>query len=210
MKKEFIIILVIMLVILPLIQGIELPGKELIEKTTQIPNLAKNNSNNFLENEIILAEKSDILSKFILGVNNYESPTYMTILILIVLTQLMCLILLKNILEISPSFKSPLSILTSLVLTGVLSLLGVFNSFTTNLMIFLNNITILDKINIGILKTVIALLLIMFVFLILNLIIGTIKETIIKQKSVSDGLKVGAQLATLRAMADIENSTRGI
>ncbi|MFW5795347.1 MAG: hypothetical protein ACOCV1_07690 [Bacillota bacterium] len=210
MKKKLLtpsLTIFIILILIPTISSFQIPEDSLIKNPDDIPKIAQNNSNNFFEEEINIQEKSEILSRVILGPNSKETINKQELIVLTILTFIM-IITIKNMLDFSPSFRGILSILTSITLTGIILLTGFLINLSLNLLNFFENFPILKEIIL--IKILFISILIVLIFAFINLIIGLLKETIIKQKSVSDGLKVGAQLATLRAMADIENATRGI
>ncbi|MBU2562609.1 MAG: hypothetical protein KKF68_03040 [Nanoarchaeota archaeon] len=177
-------------------EGIELNNDRLITPSRNI----RDSTNDVFSKEIYIPENVEFFTRILFGLTSREPIEFQTLIILITLWLMFLLILHSMIELISPgSWKSWLG---AIILTCLMSITGAVKSmaiFFLNLGSFFSILEQWSPLKIGF-----GIITIIILFFLLNLILGIIKETIMMGRSVADGLKAGAQLAKLKAMADIE------
>lgn len=201
MKKR---VLCFAIILLLLISSTILAGEN--EKFTEKNNLEINQKiNEILSNEIVLPNEIEKITKTIIGMSSEEKITLSLIIIFFTLVIFLFFIA-HNLVELLPSFDSVSAYLGAFVIILLLSLLELLK-MTSQFLLGLNKkIELISEIDIlgllmGIGTTII-------VYLLISIIMGIIKQSVVKGRAISEGVSIGAQLAKLKSMAEIEELSR--
>jgi hypothetical protein len=199
MKKEFILISILLMLTISLILAEKPTDKEEVEKSGE--NILEK-QNEILSKEIKVPEKIEGPIKIIFGLKEQDKLN-MQLLIILLCLWLFFLLIFHNIVQLIETDKTSKWI-GALIPTLILSATGAIRSAAIPIINISEFFTILEKL--GPLTLGIGIITIIASYYILNIIIGIIKESLILGRAVSDGIKAGAQIAKLKAMAEIEEA----
>ena len=204
-KKVILIALFLCLIVLINISANQenLPDEDEKVEKESIKQIIKEKPNEILSKEIELPGNIENIAKIIFGLES-EDKLNLQFLIILSCVFIFILLILFNAVQFIPSFEKSTAWIGTLVIALIISVSGGIRYFSLLLFDLGNIFNILEKWSA--LKLGFIVISIFILYYILSIIIGLIKETVLLGRAVSDGLKAGAQIAKLKAMAEIEEN----
>jgi|APSaa5957512535_1039671.scaffolds.fasta_scaffold146610_2 amino acid transporter len=201
MKKELYIIFLLIFLLTPLtLAEQEIPATDSRPPTPELSALRgglEDKTENILEKEISLSENTKNIMRLIFGLKE-DAPATISGLIVLLAVWLMVLIIIMNILGVTPLFnESWQKILGGIIITTLISMAGTLGSLNTLIYNIGNSLTILEKL--GPFKMLAIAGMIIIVILVISHFSGWIN----KSKRLEKSEKAGRDISLMRKMAEM-------